>query len=137
MWQVDYHENHAESRCFFVVRRDGTLCDFSFRKCIKGFANAKSPALAMQYDHEVLFKHERENCSNIDLPYSPDLYPPSPNVHEQPDSDLIPPAEPTEGDGNASKMSDSKLKEESCCETSELKPESLTTQAISFIPKEC
>jgi len=131
IWQVDQHENHANSRCFFVVRLDGTVCDFSFRKCIKGYANAKSPALAMQYDHEVLFKHERENCSDADLPYSPDLYPDSPNVHEQLASDLIPPAEPNEGECNGLKLRDSKHKEESWCETSELKPGLQGSQVIN------
>lgn len=93
IWQVDRHENYPDSRCFFVVRLDATVCDFSFRRCIKSYANAKSPALAMQYDHEVLFKHERENRSDVDLPYSPDLYP-SPNFQEQLASDLIPRAKP-------------------------------------------
>lgn len=119
--QVDHHENHSKSRCFFVVRLDGTVCDFSFHKCIKGYANAKSPALAMQYDHEVLLKHERENCSDGDLPYYPDLILPYSPVHEPPASD---PISPTDG----SKL----IVSESWCETSELNQRSLAVQESSI-----
>jgi hypothetical protein len=58
--KVDHHDSHSKSRCFFVVRTDGTVCDFSYHKCIKGKANAKNPSLALWYDHKYCLNHGQD-----------------------------------------------------------------------------
>ncbi|OVA16149.1 RNA polymerase [Macleaya cordata] len=44
--KVGYHPRHKNSRCFIVVRTDGTVEDFSYRKCVIGAAQKNSPQLA-------------------------------------------------------------------------------------------
>ena len=34
---VDFHPTFKETRCFFIVRNDGTKEDFSFHKCVNNF----------------------------------------------------------------------------------------------------
>lgn len=34
--KVDYHPTYTTSRCFFVVREDGSVEDFSYNKCVAG-----------------------------------------------------------------------------------------------------
>jgi hypothetical protein len=70
--QVDHHDSHSKSRCFFVVRTDGSVCDFSYHKCIKGKANAKSPSLALRYDLEYCVNHGRDELFEDDTLNSPD-----------------------------------------------------------------
>ena len=132
LWQVDYHQRHSKSRCFFVVRNDESICDFSYRKCIKSFANTKSPALAMKYDYEYLMKYERDNRSDdVDQldPFGVDIPPWSPlPEHDQLSSDLtlskmMKPNDGVDCDESELQVVWSKPKEESSCETSELKPE--------------
>jgi len=36
---VSEHPNHPDSRCFFVVKKDGTKEDFSVIKCIENLVN--------------------------------------------------------------------------------------------------
>ena len=141
IWQVDHHQGHHTSRCFYVVRTDKTVCDFSYHKCMKGFANKMSPALAMQYDHEIMIKpHERGN-PDLDLRDSPDLnfYPswPSLSRHDPPGCDVglpLTPKFPEVGSGLNSPVKEtdhlelpintctgSRQKDESSCETSEPK----------------
>jgi len=36
---VNVHPTHADSRCFFVVKTDGTTEDFSVVKCIENLFN--------------------------------------------------------------------------------------------------
>lgn len=38
-YTVDIHPEFQETRCFFVVKEDGTKEDFSFVKCINRLAN--------------------------------------------------------------------------------------------------
>jgi len=73
--KVDRHDSHSKSRCFFVVRTDGSVCDFSYHKCIKGKANAKSPSLALRYDHEYCVNHGRDEIFEDDTLNSPDIDP--------------------------------------------------------------
>lgn len=134
LWQVDYHQIHLTSRCFFVIRNDQSICDFSYRKCLKSYANTKSPALAMKYDYVHFMKHERDDSSDdVDqldpFGYDPsDLMPPwSPlRKHDQLGGDLtLPKMKPNvvDCDESNTQVVWSKPKEESSCETSELKPE--------------
>ncbi|KAK1261767.1 DNA-directed RNA polymerase D subunit 1 [Acorus gramineus] len=36
--KVDYNKDHPDTRCFFLVGKDGTIEDFSYHKCIRGAA---------------------------------------------------------------------------------------------------
>lgn len=33
--QIGYHKEYEDSRCFMLVRSDGTVEDFSYRKCMQ------------------------------------------------------------------------------------------------------
>lgn len=39
---VDFHPEFSSTRCFFVIRQDGTTEDFSYHKCIHNFVNKKN-----------------------------------------------------------------------------------------------
>lgn len=43
--KIGYSPSHPESRCFMLVRNDGTLVDFSYRKCVMGAVKQYSPEL--------------------------------------------------------------------------------------------
>ncbi|KAF9668560.1 hypothetical protein SADUNF_Sadunf14G0016200 [Salix dunnii] len=43
---VGYHPDFVESRCLFIVRKDGQLVDFSYWKCIKGLIKKNYPLYA-------------------------------------------------------------------------------------------
>jgi ribosomal protein L24E len=73
--KVDHHDSHSKSRCFFVVRTDGTVCDFSYHKCIKGKANAKNPSLALWYDHKYCLNHGQDEIFEHDKFDSPHIDP--------------------------------------------------------------
>ena len=89
----------------------------------------------MKYDHERLMKHERDDCSDDVIQLDPfgsdpsDLMPPWSPVpkHDQLGCDLTPPIvmkpnDIVDCDGSKFQVVWSKPKEESSCETSELKP---------------
>jgi hypothetical protein len=44
--QVGLHPEFENSRCLFIVRKDGEQVDFSFWKCIKGLIRKKYPLYA-------------------------------------------------------------------------------------------
>ena len=39
---VDFHPEFSSTRCFFIVREDGTKEDFSYHKCIHNLINQKN-----------------------------------------------------------------------------------------------
>lgn len=41
--QVGWHPQFTDSRCFFIIRTDGTVEDFSYRKCIIGALDIVDP----------------------------------------------------------------------------------------------
>jgi hypothetical protein len=41
--QVGWHPKFTDSRCFFIIRKDGTIEDFSYRKCILGALDIVDP----------------------------------------------------------------------------------------------
>jgi hypothetical protein len=41
--QVGWHPKFTDSRCFFIIRKDGTVEDFSYRKCILGALDIVDP----------------------------------------------------------------------------------------------
>ncbi|GMH13815.1 hypothetical protein Nepgr_015656 [Nepenthes gracilis] len=43
---IGYHPQFEDSRCLFIVRKDGELVDFSYWKCIKGLVRKKYPLYA-------------------------------------------------------------------------------------------
>ncbi|PIN02248.1 hypothetical protein CDL12_25240 [Handroanthus impetiginosus] len=43
---IGYHPDFESSRCLFIVRKDGELVDFSYRKCIKGLIRKNYPLYA-------------------------------------------------------------------------------------------
>ncbi|KAF4369512.1 hypothetical protein F8388_019381 [Cannabis sativa] len=47
--KVAYHKEHENSRCFMLVRVDGTVEDFSYRKCVRGALEIIDPTKAMTY----------------------------------------------------------------------------------------
>ncbi|KAK9756469.1 hypothetical protein RND81_01G100000 [Saponaria officinalis] len=52
---IGYHPQFEESRCLFIVRKDGELEDFSYWKCIKGFIRKNYPL----YADSFILKHFR------------------------------------------------------------------------------
>jgi len=40
---VGFHPVYNKTRCFFVIKEDGTREDFSFHKCIHNLANSITP----------------------------------------------------------------------------------------------
>ncbi|KAL3818123.1 hypothetical protein ACJIZ3_004028 [Penstemon smallii] len=47
--KIGHHPEHEESRCFFVVREDGTEEDISYRKCIHNALELINPQKAKAY----------------------------------------------------------------------------------------
>lgn len=43
---VDFHPEFAATRCFFIIREDGTKEDFSYHKCIHNLVNARNEKTA-------------------------------------------------------------------------------------------
>ncbi|KAK6939599.1 hypothetical protein RJ641_029130 [Dillenia turbinata] len=58
---VGFHPEFEESRCLFIVRKDGELVDFSYWKCIKGLIRKKYPLYA---DSFILRHFRRRSRSN-------------------------------------------------------------------------
>ncbi|KMT19200.1 hypothetical protein BVRB_1g015920 [Beta vulgaris subsp. vulgaris] len=52
---IGYHPQFQDSRCLFIVRKDGELVDFSYWKCIKGFIRQNYPL----YADSFILKHFR------------------------------------------------------------------------------
>ncbi|XP_031496364.1 protein DCL homolog, chloroplastic [Nymphaea colorata] len=57
---IGFHPDFENSRCLFIVRKDGLAVDFSFWKCIKGFIRKKYPLYA---DSFIIrhFRHRRRS----------------------------------------------------------------------------
>jgi DNA-directed RNA polymerase-5 subunit 1 len=49
VWQVSRHSSFQESRCFYVVLKDGQREDFSYRKCMENFVRKKYPDIAESF----------------------------------------------------------------------------------------
>ncbi|KAJ4956127.1 hypothetical protein NE237_012910 [Protea cynaroides] len=52
--KVGYHSLHRQSRCFMLVRSDGTIEDFSYHKCILGALQIISPQQATRFEKKML-----------------------------------------------------------------------------------
>lgn len=54
--QVGYHPKYDKSHCFILERKDGTIEDFSYRKCITRALEIVAPARVKGYQSKML-KH--------------------------------------------------------------------------------
>lgn len=59
-WQVGYHPDFENSRCLFIVRKDGETVDFSYWKCIKGLIRKNYPL----YADSFILRHFRKRRRN-------------------------------------------------------------------------
>ncbi|KAI3414692.1 DNA-directed RNA polymerase [Psidium guajava] len=57
--KVGHHPKHQDSRCFMLVRADGTAEDFSYHKCVLGALEIIAPERAKTYQSKWL-THEAE-----------------------------------------------------------------------------
>lgn len=53
---VGYHPDFEGSRCLFIVRKDGEMVDFSYRKCIRGLIKK---SYLPRYAETFILKHFR------------------------------------------------------------------------------
>ncbi|WVZ81697.1 hypothetical protein U9M48_029044 [Paspalum notatum var. saurae] len=53
---VDRHPEFKQSRCLFIVRTNGDLEDFSYRKCLKAYIEEKYPSHADRFLRKHLVK---------------------------------------------------------------------------------
>ncbi|XP_037488203.1 DNA-directed RNA polymerase IV subunit 1-like [Triticum dicoccoides] len=51
--KIGHHPSHPGTRCFIMVRDDGTTEDFSYKKCVQGAADSISPELG-RYVERIL-----------------------------------------------------------------------------------
>ncbi|KAK4490372.1 hypothetical protein RD792_001048 [Penstemon davidsonii] len=59
---IGYHPNFVNSRCFFIVRKDGELVDFSYWKCMKGLIRKNYPL----YANSFILRNIRRRRRNSD-----------------------------------------------------------------------
>lgn len=57
---VGYHPDFENSRCLFIVRKDGETVDFSYWKCIKGLIRKNYPL----YADSFILRHFRKRRRN-------------------------------------------------------------------------
>uniref|UniRef100_A0A1D1XMK7 Protein DCL, chloroplastic n=1 Tax=Anthurium amnicola TaxID=1678845 RepID=A0A1D1XMK7_9ARAE len=57
---IGFHPDFENSRCLFIVRKDGELIDFSYWKCIKGLIRKKFPL----YADSFILRHFRRRRHN-------------------------------------------------------------------------
>lgn len=51
--KIGFNPEFPQSRCFVVVRKDGSIEDFSYHKCLSGLAGHFSPDLAFEYQQRL------------------------------------------------------------------------------------
>ncbi|XP_044436912.1 protein DCL homolog, chloroplastic-like [Triticum aestivum] len=51
--KIGHHPSHPGTRCFILVRNDGTSEDVSYKKCVQGAADSISPQLG-RYVERIL-----------------------------------------------------------------------------------
>lgn len=52
--KVGYHSEYDNSRCFVLVRKDGTVADFSYHKCVHNALQLIAPDWAKKYESKWL-----------------------------------------------------------------------------------
>ncbi|XP_059661700.1 DNA-directed RNA polymerase IV subunit 1 [Cornus florida] len=58
--KIGYHSKHENTRCFLLVRTDGTVEDFSYHKCVHGALEIIAPQRAKAYQSRWLNETIRE-----------------------------------------------------------------------------
>ncbi|KAJ7516349.1 hypothetical protein O6H91_22G055100 [Diphasiastrum complanatum] len=61
--KVDYNPSYPSTRCFFVVRKDGTVADFSYHKCVRGYLEKNFPSYLEEYDTLYRLRKPEEDLS--------------------------------------------------------------------------
>ncbi|RDY14699.1 DNA-directed RNA polymerase V subunit 1, partial [Mucuna pruriens] len=61
---VNRHSSFQESRCFYVVLKDGRREDFSYRKCLDNWIRKKYPELAESFVSKYFRKHRGRGDQN-------------------------------------------------------------------------
>ncbi|KAJ1272495.1 hypothetical protein BS78_06G206000 [Paspalum vaginatum] len=54
--KIGLNSNHPGTRCFILLRKDGTTEDFSYHKCVQGAANSLSPELGSYFEKKIYYK---------------------------------------------------------------------------------
>ncbi|EXC17779.1 DNA-directed RNA polymerase D subunit 1 [Morus notabilis] len=67
--KVAYHPKHQSSRCFVLVRADGTVEDFSYRKCVLGALEIIDPQAAEIYKSNM--RYDGNDQVRVDIPSRP------------------------------------------------------------------
>ncbi|KAF9687564.1 hypothetical protein SADUNF_Sadunf02G0106500 [Salix dunnii] len=57
---VGYHPDFADSRCLFIVRKDGQSIDFSYWKCLRGLIKKNYPLYAESFI-QTHFRQQRRS----------------------------------------------------------------------------
>ncbi|CAN0872987.1 Protein DCL, chloroplastic [Linum grandiflorum] len=58
--KLEYHRIHINSKCMFIVRKDGESIDFSYWKCIKGLIRKRYPQYAETFIRRHFGKQNRK-----------------------------------------------------------------------------
>ncbi|XP_028798960.1 DNA-directed RNA polymerase V subunit 1 [Neltuma alba] len=58
---VSRHNTFQESRCFYLVLKDGQKQDFSYRKCLDNFLKTKYPEMAEEFGGKYFKKRREQN----------------------------------------------------------------------------
>ncbi|CAK7335434.1 unnamed protein product [Dovyalis caffra] len=67
--KVINHPEYRDTRCFSLVRTDGTIEDFSYRKCLHGALEIIAPQRAKKYREKFLTpKDSAKDSGCLDLP---------------------------------------------------------------------
>ncbi|CAL5069467.1 unnamed protein product [Urochloa decumbens] len=54
--KIGLNPSHPGTRCFILLRKDGTSEDFSYNKCVQGAANSISPQLGSYFEKKLYHK---------------------------------------------------------------------------------
>ncbi|KAI9112831.1 hypothetical protein K1719_016148 [Acacia pycnantha] len=81
---VSRHTNFQDSRCFYLVLKDGQKQDFSYRKCLDNFLKTKYPEMAEEFGGKY-FRKRKEQNNPPPTPINEQNPPPTPtNEHPPP-----------------------------------------------------
>ncbi|KAK4253178.1 hypothetical protein QN277_010776 [Acacia crassicarpa] len=80
---VSRHTNFQDSRCFYLVLKDGQKQDFSYRKCLDNFLKTKFPELAEEFGGKY-FRKRKEQNNPPPTPTNEQNPPPTPTNEQNP-----------------------------------------------------
>lgn len=70
-WQVSRHSDYQDSRCLYVVLKDGKKEDFSYRKCLENLVRKKYPDTAESFCGKYFKKPQPQPRVKRDLTPNP------------------------------------------------------------------